>query len=279
MARGLLVLGLRTGFRPACFEMKTALAFLRAFRRGYTYDVQRNPYLWVGVFWGMVVPSFTIAIEMDILSSQGGNFLEVMRAHPTRVILLGHPVLLGILFGAMGTVRHDLEVENGFLIGSLERLAMTDPLTGLYNRRYVTEALNRMLVTARLTRKPISVILIDLDGFKAVNEEYGHPRGDRVLCEAAVALKAGLRRTDILGRHGGDEFILLNPADRASAERLVGRAVMAVRAATGLSLSSGVACWPEDGGRPDDLIGAADLRLGRMKKKSHATRRAADSAV
>jgi diguanylate cyclase (GGDEF)-like protein len=249
--------------------MKTFVAFLRAFARAYTYDVRRNSYLWLGVFWGMLVPFFTIAFDVSLLSPEGRGPLEVLRVHPTHFILLAHPLVLAILFGAMGTVRYDLETENRRLIKTLEELAMTDPLTGLYNRRYVKEALKNMLDTARRASKPLSVVLIDLDGFKTVNEEHGHPRGDRVLCAAASALRSSLRQSDVLGRHGGDEFILLDPAGQSSASRLVERAVEAVRRATGLSLSAGIACWPEDGETSDELIAAADHRLGITKRKSH----------
>lgn len=253
--------------------MRTFVAFLRAFARAYTYDVRRNSYLWLGVFWGMLVPLFTLASDVSLLSSEGRSPLDVLRLHPAHFLLLAHPLLLGVLFGAMGTVRHDLETENRRLIGTLEELAMTDPLTGLYNRRYVKEALKNMLETALRCSKPLSVVLIDLDGFKAVNDQHGHLRGDRVLCEAASALRSALRQSDVLGRHGGDEFILLDPADSASAARLVERAVEAVRKATALSLSAGIACWPEDGNTPDELIAAADRSLGITKKRSHESQR------
>jgi diguanylate cyclase (GGDEF)-like protein len=252
--------------------MKTFVAFLRAFSRSYTYDVRRNSYLWLGVFWGLLVPFFTITYDASLMAPEGRGTLEVMRAHPIYLVLVGHPILLGILFGAMGTVRADLEFENGRLIKTLEDLAMTDPLTGLYNRRYISEALKNMLESARRNRHPLSVILIDLNGFKAVNDQYGHPRGDRVLCDAATALRSALRQSDVLGRHGGDEFILLDPADRSSATRLLERAVEAVGVGTGLSLSAGIGCWPEDGETPDEIIAAADRALGASKRKSHESR-------
>jgi len=252
--------------------MKTFGAFLRAFRRRYTYDVRQNSYLWLGVFWGLLIPLFVYAFDLSLLEPGGRGPLAAFRAHPTRVVLLIQPLVLGILFGAMGTVRHDLESENKLLIESLKDLAMTDPLTGLYNRRYIKEVLKIMLETARRTTKPLFVILIDLDGFKLINDNQGHVRGDRVLCDAAQALKSVLRQSDVLGRHGGDEFIVVGLADRASASVLISRAVQAVRAQTGLGLSAGIGCWPEDAETPDDLIGAADRSLGISKKQSHESR-------
>lgn len=252
--------------------MKTFAAFLRAFRKPYTYDVWRNSYLWLGAFWGLLIPAFVYVFDVGLLGPGGKGPWEAFRAHPTHIILLIQPVLLGVLFGAMGSVRHDLEADNERLIENLQELAMTDSLTGLYNRRYIKEALKNSLETARRTDNALFAILIDLDGFKAVNDNEGHVRGDRVLCDAAQALTSTLRQSDVLGRHGGDEFILIGPADRLSAMRLVERAAHAVRIRTGLGLSAGIACWPEDGATADELIASADRSLGASKKKSHESR-------
>jgi diguanylate cyclase (GGDEF)-like protein len=252
--------------------MRTFAAFLRAFRKSYTYDPRRNSYLWLGAFWGLLIPSFVYIFDLGLLEPGGKGPLEAFRAHPTHLILLIQPVLLGILFGALGSVRHDLEAENNRLIENLQELAMTDPLTGLYNRRYIKEALKNILETARRTGKSLFAILIDLDGFKAINDNEGHLRGDRVLCDAAQALMSTLRHSDVLGRHGGDEFILIGLADRASAMVLVDRAAHAVRSRTGLGLSAGIGCWPEDAETADELIAAADRSLGVSKKKSHESR-------
>ncbi len=252
--------------------MNTFAAFLRAFARGYTYDLRRNSYLWLGAFWGLLVPIFTVAFDASLLTRDGRDVLEVLASHPALLLQALYPILLGVLFGAMGTVRSDLETENGRLLRTLEDLAMTDPLTGLYNRRFLKEALKNMVESARRNHRPLCVILIDLNGFKAINDEQGHPRGDRVLCDVAAALKSALRQSDVLGRHGGDEFILIGPADRSSAERLLERAKTEVRKRTSLSLSAGIASWPEDGETPDELIETADRKLGDSKRRSHESR-------
>lgn len=252
--------------------MSTFAAFLRAFRKPYTYDVRRNSYLWLGVFWGLLIPAFVYAFDVSLLERGGRGPLEAFRVHPTHLILWVQPLVLGILFGAMGEVRHDLESENERLIVSLQELAMTDSLTGLYNRRYLTEALKNMRETGLRTGKSLFVCLIDLDGFKAINDEHGHVAGDRVLCDVAMALKGALRQSDILGRHGGDEFILAGLADRAAAQQLVERAAAAVRDRTGLGLSAGIACWPEDAGTAEELVAAADRALGMSKRKSQESR-------
>ena len=91
-----------------------------------------------------------------------------------------------------------------------------------------------------------------------------------MLCDVAAALRSALRPSDILGRHGGDEFILIDPSDRFSAARLLRRAARDVRKKTSLSLSAGIASWPEDGRTPDELVEAADRRLGDHKRRRHA---------
>jgi len=252
--------------------MKTFAASLRAFRKPYAYDVRRNSYLWLGAFWGLLIPTFVYIFDLGLLEPGSKGPWEAFRAHPAHLIFLIHPLLMGILFGAMGSVRHDLEADNERLIKNLQELAMTDSLTGLYNRRYIKEALKNMLESAQRTRKTVFAILIDLDGFKAINDNEGHVQGDRVLCEAAHGLTSSLRQSDILGRHGGDEFILIGLAERASARILVERAAHAVRARTGLGLSAGIGCWPEDAATADDLIAAADRSLGASKKRSHESR-------
>ena len=90
--------------------MKTFAAFLRAFRKPYTYDVRRNSYLWLGVFWGLLIPLFVVAFDVSLLEPGGKGPIEAFRAHPTHVVLLFQPVVLGILFGAMGLTR-DLDRE------------------------------------------------------------------------------------------------------------------------------------------------------------------------
>jgi diguanylate cyclase (GGDEF)-like protein len=243
--------------------LRMGSAFIRAFRKPYTYDVRRNSYLWLGVFWGLLIPVSAHASDLELLPRS---------VRLGQIILLVQPALLGVLFGAMGSLRRDLESENERLIASLREMAMTDSLTGLYNRRYIKEALKILLESGRRTRSPIFVILVDLDGFKGVNDDRGHVAGDRVLCEVSLALRGALRQSDILGRHGGDEFILIGSADRLSASRLIERAAEAVRSRAGLGLSAGLATWPEDGDTPDDLVAAADRSLGITKKRSQDSR-------
>lgn len=104
-----------------------------------------------------------------------------------------------------------IAIENARLFEQVQRLAITDPLTGLYNRRYFFEAARREFERARRYNSPLAVIMIDLDHFKQVNDNYGHLAGDRVLVAVAVRSRQSLREVDVLARYGGEEFIFLLP--------------------------------------------------------------------
>lgn len=125
----------------------------------------------------------------------------------------------------------------GFLVMLKERaeachiaLAFTDDLTGLYNRRYVRHALEQQIVQARRRPQPLSLLLVDVDFFKHINDAHGHLCGDQVLQELAACLKAQLRAGDIVGRWGGEEFMVILPhTDAAGAKALAERVRTAVQ--------------------------------------------------
>jgi diguanylate cyclase (GGDEF)-like protein len=146
----------------------------------------------------------------------------------------------------------------------LERLASTDALTGLPNRRLWDESLPRELARAIRVGAPVAIALLDLDDFKRLNDEHGHHRGDRVLKETAARWRAELRDSDLLARHGGEEFALLLP-DCGAADVL--DVVEKVRTAMpgGITSSAGIAIW--DGiEAPADLIRRADEALYQAKR-------------
>jgi diguanylate cyclase (GGDEF)-like protein len=150
------------------------------------------------------------------------------------------------------------------LLTRLEKAARTDDLTGLLNRRAWDEELVRELARAARIKSPLSVAMIDLDNFKAYNDEYGHQAGDRLLKQTAAAWRERLRVTDILARYGGEEFALALPyCGSDEAERLLER----VRVATPetQTCSVGIATWNRTESA-DQLIGRADAALYAAKR-------------
>jgi len=161
---------------------------------------------------------------------------------------------------------------------SLERNAVTDPLTGLHNRRLFDETFDKELNRARRYAHPLSLVALDLNRFKEVNDKHGHPRGDDVLHAAAATLRKALRTSDSAFRTGGDEFALLLPqTDLAQASALSRRIgvvfselLRPLNLSVSVSMDHGVATYPQDGDQRDHLIRLADERLYHFKHNSHA---------
>jgi diguanylate cyclase (GGDEF)-like protein/PAS domain S-box-containing protein len=155
-------------------------------------------------------------------------------------------------------------IERAALLDRLERMAHTDDLTGLINRRAWDRELGREVSRARRNDGPLAVAMLDLDRFKAYNDRHGHQAGDRVLREAASAWKAVLRDSDLLARYGGEEFAVALPGcDLEQAGHLVNRLREVTPA--GQSCSAGLAVW--DGVEStDELLGRADDALYEAKQ-------------
>jgi diguanylate cyclase (GGDEF)-like protein len=170
-------------------------------------------------------------------------------------IVLGCTALFLLVVTRMAQLLRELERQ----AGQVRELARRDELTGLPNRRAWNDELPRVLEVARRDAKPICVALLDLDHFKAFNDSYGHPAGDRLLKEASAAWHGTLRSVDILARYGGEEFIVLLPgADTGQARAVVERALGVTP--LGQTFSAGIALW--DGTETsDELIQRADAAL------------------
>ncbi len=123
----------------------------------------------------------------------------------------------------------------------LERVSRTDGLTGLLNRRAVEEVLHAQLAHAARHRLPLSVLMIDLDEFKRVNDTHGHAAGDQVIVEVSARLRAGLREADVVGRWGGEEFLAVLPLTDPDAALALASRLCAEVAATPVVLQGGVA--------------------------------------
>ena len=156
----------------------------------------------------------------------------------------------------------------------LEAAACTDALTGLYNRRFTDEELVQLCARSRRYERDLTVALLDVDRFKAVNEGHGYERGDAVLVEVGHRLGARKRAEDVLGRWGGEEFIVLMPdttleggllATEAFRTAIGDRPVSVAGAEIGVTISGGVSAFAA-GDRPEDLVRRAEEALQQAKR-------------
>ncbi len=159
----------------------------------------------------------------------------------------------------------------------IEHLATHDNLTGLPNRCLFSELSRQVIATAQRHDRRFAVLFIDLDGFKTVNDTFGHAAGDQVLQEIAKRLRACLRSSDIVARLGGDEFIILlneihekEDASRISREILgsIQKPMAITEATVTLKASIGIACYPDDGRDEQSLLRHADTAMYRAKSCS-----------
>jgi len=165
-----------------------------------------------------------------------------------------------------------LALANMALREKLRNQALRDPLTGLYNRRYMEDSLQRFVRLAERENREVSVVMVDLDHFKKLNDEHGHAFGDQVLRESAHALVSALRETDIVCRYGGEELVVILPD--CNIERAADKAELLRQRIEGLrethkaeiSASFGVASIPHTSGGVTDLLAAADAALYKAKQ-------------
>jgi diguanylate cyclase (GGDEF)-like protein len=181
------------------------------------------------------------------------------------------------VLSSAGLLRVPILIEYDEL-KKLELNAVTDPLTGLYNRRLFAETFEKELNRARRYTQPLGLVTLDLHRFKEVNDKHGHPRGDDVLRAAAATLKKALRTSDSAFRIGGDEFALLLPQTDSAQALALSRRVQTVFAemlqplqlAVTVAMDHGVAIFPQDAEQADQLIRIADERLYRLKHANHS---------
>jgi diguanylate cyclase (GGDEF)-like protein len=200
-----------------------------------------------GIFWSLVDASHDFSINLLMLLAQR------LRANNT-------------------TVSTNIRLQREY-----KRNAMVDALTGLYNRRWLEEALPRFVNRFTRSQQSLALLMLDIDHFKRVNDEHGHPAGDAVLVALAHTLRAAVRPTDHLARYGGEEFAVILPetGPRAAygvAERLRSAVKLAaIRDANGkllppVTISIGGAVLPPSNGSVGQLMSAADANLYTSKQ-------------
>src|SRR5437870_1950537 len=154
--------------------------------------------------------------------------------------------------------------------GELERLSVTDALTGLYNRRHLMGTLSSEVQRSRRLRRTFSVLLADLDHFKQYNDTHGHPAGDAALVKVAEILRRTTRAVDCVARYGGEEFVVMLIETTIGTAALVAERIRARVAAEEfgggrMTVSIGVAEYPPHGDTPEELIASADAVMYQAK--------------
>jgi len=213
--------------------------------------------------WGGDLGADPIAAPLVLDGQQAGE-LRIRRAGCPRADVV-----------ALVAQRVGLALDGQRLKGRLRLESILDPLTRLYNRRHLAEALDRELRLALRSGRPVGVVMIDLDDFKQVNDRFGHDAGDAVLCCMAELLRARLRSSDIATRYGGDEMLLVLPDTGPAGARHLAEDILARLGALTLEhdgrtlppvrASIGVAAFPSAGSDAASLLRAADAAVYRAK--------------
>ncbi|MDW7652469.1 MAG: sensor domain-containing diguanylate cyclase, partial [Bacillota bacterium] len=178
-----------------------------------------------------------------------------------------------------------LSIKNALLYREMEKKALVDELTGLFNHRYFQDALDKEIKRAEREDTPVSLIMLDLDYFKEYNDTFGHPKGDKLLREFGSVLQEAVRGSDIATRYGGDEFAIILPnTDEDGALQLSARVVKRIgqHAFPGyeqmpggrMSVSVGYATFPSHTKNKVELVKLADDQMYKTKEVRRASRKA-----
>src|SRR6266550_4021671 len=213
-----------------------------------------------------VVPSLDWIVVSEIPTTEA--FRQVARL---RNVTLGIVLLLLAVVGYLTQVFNDMVARLRDSRTELERLSVTDPLTGLFNRLQMMEVLENEVRRSRRLQHHFSVVMADVDLFKKYNDEHGHPAGDEVLKRVAAIMRDASRDVDFVARYGGEEFLIMLPETELEgatefAERIRKKLAKEKLPAGHITLSLGVSAFPIHGDSPDQLIAEADAALYLAKR-------------
>lgn len=183
---------------------------------------------------------------------------------------------IGLLIAILYFLTWKLVVKLDDMQKHLKKMAVTDELTGLSNRRYIMDHLEEEYQRAKRSGEPLSLIMLDIDHFKRINDSHGHAFGDIVLKKVASDMKAGLRPYDLLGRIGGEEFLIASPGStldeaaglaRRIIEKIKSEKIHSETAEARVTISAGVTSLNNDDGKAETVLIRADEALYRAKQE------------
>jgi diguanylate cyclase (GGDEF)-like protein len=244
-----------------------AIGFLVIPRQEGFIHVLRGPSIAAMAARYMLLPAILVPVVL------GGLFIRSRwnLGHPHLVMALSvvsDIVLLVILIWLFALMIRRVELERAVI----QRQAETDQLTGIYNRRYFESSLDQEIERARRYGSQLSLLIIDVDNFKLLNDHHGHLVGDRLLFQLTRECESCLRTSDVFCRYGGDEFVIIAPETPATAAMALARRMRQKIGDMGLdssletlAISIGIAIWEEGFKTKDDIIAAADSALYQAK--------------
>lgn len=236
-----------------------------------------NTYLLVIIISALTLGKLATMLEMTLIAA-----CFVLLGENAHAGAMFSPAYIGGLAGQLApmllvayiTTMFSADIRFG--LNQARLLAETDDLTGLYNMRGFSIMVDRLFAQAIRYKRPASMLMIDSDNLKEVNDGHGHEAGNRLLKLVAKCIEAELRHTDVLARYGGDEFVVLLPETAADRAIEVAQRILKAVATTPLdfesrridtSVSIGVACYPEDGRSIDSIQARADRAMYLAKKQ------------
>lgn len=247
--------------------------FFTAAGQSFSFNLRRNIYIWFGILWGLPIPLVTLLIQAHFLEASGveNPYLTAI-CSPLQWFFLVHPLLFGMIFGILGTIRNDKDAQIDQMIGKLEEQTTLDPLTGLKNRRYFAHIFHDECARSLRRQETMTMLFLDIDHFKRVNDTHGHHLGDLALQATGDCVRKQCRPYDTVVRWGGEEFvILLRGTDEDAALYFAERIRQAIQDGLGsslpfsLTISIGLAQY-QDNDTLERLTGRADKALYHAKQ-------------